>query len=225
MDKNVLAILTTILVYGACAQQAFAQPAVAGLVTISGTVTDDPFPSKRASMPVQGVRVSLLKPLAVLAGQPAGVLPAPIAGVLLDSAVTNAQGRFSFKPESAGSYQLSFNQSGFVSRQIDVYTTTDTAVTVALLAAGATAKLAGTIWTPCPVYLNCLRQPVPGCTVSVVIGGSTILPLAKARASAVPISAITRQAVSGAGGQYSIDSLPITFNGEACRPVGRHLLL
>jgi hypothetical protein len=206
---TLLAIVLVLATFGFSAQ---IMPPVGGSVSISGTVTDDPYPMKRASMALSGVSVKLWTPLYVMLNQAADILPPYPLRQLVDSATTDAQGKFAFKPATAASYQISFDNPNYVSRTIDLYAARDTSIAIQLLAKGAMATVAGTIWTPCPAYLNCVRQPVQGCTVTVNIGGYSLL--AKAEVSVMPIYAVTYTAITDAAGHYTIDSLPLSVNNQ-----------
>jgi hypothetical protein len=200
-----------IIMLGAFVSVIFGQIAVKQ-VSISGTVFDDPYPMKRLSMPIQQATVKLWEPLYILLNQ-AGPIIYPPTNQLIDSAITDAQGKFAFKPTIAGSYIVSADHSSYASRQIDVYATADTSVNIVLVAKGAMASVAGTVWQPCPPYLNCVRQPAAGCTVTVAKDGYLAIPLADALIPA-PIFTSSYKAVTDVSGHYLVDSIPLTQNGE-----------
>src|SRR5271157_526271 len=174
-------------------------------VVISGMVIDQTYPMNR---PIGNVRVRLWEQ-AVILNSPSTGSSIPVPGqVLLDSTTTAATGTFALKPVSAGTYQVSFDNPSYVSRQISVYTQTDTTLTVFMLAAGAKARVAGTVWAACSSgYLGvpCILRPIPGCTVSV----STSNALSTSPVFLNPVIAIT-----DSQGNYAIDSIPIDVNGE-----------
>jgi len=174
-------------------------------VVISGMVIDQTYPMNR---PIGNVRVRLWEQ-AVILNSPSTGSSIPVPGqVLLDSTTTAATGTFALKPVSAGTYQVSFDNPSYVSRQISVYTQTDTTLTVFMLAAGAKARVAGTVWAACSSgYLGvpCILRPIPGCTVTV----STSNALSTSPVFLNPVIAIT-----DSQGNYAIDSIPIDVNGE-----------
>ena len=188
-------------------------------IVISGTVTDDPFPSKRVPFPIKDVKVRLWQQLAIL-NSPSANASIPVPGqVLLDSATTSSTGAFAFKPVSSpGAYQVSFDNPLYVSREISVSVISDTSFTVLLLAAGAHARVAGTVWAACTGYLGmpCILQPIPGCTV--MVSKTSIVPIGVVPLNtsiAYPIIAVAYTAVTDSLGRYAIDSIPLEVNGEA----------
>ena len=184
-------------------------------VIISGMVIDQTYPMTR---PIGNVRVRLWEQVAILNSQSAGAI-APVPGqILLDSTTTAVTGTFAFKSVSAGTYQVSFDNPSYVSRQISVYAPADTTLTVFLLAAGARARVAGTVWTACwgSLGMPCFVKPIPGCTV-VVSKTATILPIVPVALNAAiiyPIISVGYTAVTDSQGRYAIDSIPLEVNGE-----------
>lgn len=211
MKKLLLAIFAMYLMFSEShAQTGF--PTVQ--VSIKGTIMDDPFPMKRMSLPIEGVKVRLSTP-PVYTIMDQSESPNPITGYLFDSAVTNAQGSFKFESVPAGNYQLTLDHHDFISKQISFITSRDTSFSIALLAKGAKASVAGTVNTPCPIYVNCLVQPpVEGCTVTV---SKTVTPIPIAQTQAVialPTEIVIAKVTTNAAGKYRFDSIPITTNGE-----------
>ena len=175
-------------------------------VVISGTVIDDTYPMKR---PIANVMVRLWELYAI---NTLLINPNPIQMVLLDSTTTGALGTFAFKPVTAstyspGMYSVSFDNPSYVSRQIRVFTQADTSLTVFMLAAGAKARVAGTVWAWCSGLLGmpCILQPIPGCTVTVSTSNAGWTD----RITINPVIAIT-----DSQGNYVIDSIPVVVNGE-----------
>jgi hypothetical protein len=218
MKKLVLAVFAMVLIFS---ESRAKTQIIAVQVSIKGTVMDDPYPMKRMSRPVEGVKVQLLtSQVYILTDQSKSI--APITGYLLDSAVTNAQGAFNFGSVPAGNYQLKFVHPDFTSKQISLSTSRDTSLSVALLAKGAKATVAGTVNTPCSVYMNCLMQPVEGCTVTVIKSVATLdnpIPYTELftdlRAIIAPPTEIELgKVITNASGQYKFDSIPLTTNGE-----------
>jgi hypothetical protein len=182
-------------------------PPVAKQVVISGTVIDDTYPMKRPIANVM-VRLWIWDVIETFVWTPNPVVQV----VLLDSTTTGALGTFAFKPVTAGpysggKYMVSFDNPSFVSRQISVYAQADTSLTVFMLASGAKARVAGTVWAWCSGLLGmpCILQPIPGCTVTV----STVSALWTDRITINPVIAIT-----DSQGNYAIDSIPVVVNGE-----------
>jgi hypothetical protein len=167
------------------------------------------------SIPLKDVKIKLWKPSAIIVYDQASpsMSPVPIDGRLVDSAKTDAQGRFGFAPMESGSYQLTFDTAGFATRTIDLSAVKDTAMTVLMVRAGSHARVAGTVYAACSNLLDmpCILQPVSGCTVTVVKQPVTSFPEPVAW---YPISIYQYSAVTNTQGQYSIDSVPLSVNGE-----------
>lgn len=209
IKKSLLMIITVALLSPAVFSQPVPMPR---LVVISGTVTDDPFPTKRVPFPIKDVRVRLWQQLAIL-NSPSASSSIPVPGqILRDSATTSTTGSFAFKPISPGTYQVSFDNPLYVSREISVSAASDTSFTVLLLAAGAHARVAGTVWAACSGFLGmpCILKPIPGCTVTVAPTG----PVAFSAFITYPIIPVTCVAVTDSQGRYAIDSIPVSVNGE-----------
>jgi hypothetical protein len=200
--KNVAALLASIVLAFTAAVAQVTIPVTA--VSISGTVFDDPYPMRRASMPIPGTKVGLWRQLAVL-NSAGTVLP---DSVRIDAAVTDASGKFSFPSATAGTYLITVDDSGYNSRSISVYVTRDTSMMILLVSAGAHAHVAGTVWQACSGVLGmpCILSAVAGCTVTVVKDMSV--------ASPAPVLVQSFTAVTNTQGQYSFDSIPVTVNGE-----------
>ncbi|HUI91817.1 MAG TPA: carboxypeptidase-like regulatory domain-containing protein [Chitinivibrionales bacterium] len=186
------------------------------LAVISGTVMDDPYPMKRASMPIPGVRVRLWQQLAIVNPLSGAIISNP-GQVLIDSTTTAASGTFALTPIAPGSYQVSFDNPAYVSRQIPVYAQSDTSLTVLLVAAGAHGRVAGTVWAACSGFLGmpCVLQPIARCTVTV--STSTLVPIVPVglnQAISYPIIPVAYTAITDSLGRYAVDSIPLDVNGE-----------
>lgn len=189
-------------------------PPIVNQVVIRGSVYDDTYPAK---LLLANVRVRLWQQLAILTPQ-AGTARALAANqILLDSAVTDATGWFAFKPVLPGTYQVSFDKTSYASRQISLTVQADTTLMVALLAAAARARVAGTVWAACSGFLGmpCILRPIPGCVVTVSKRIAVPIGPVPLNTAIVPvIDSVAYFAVTDSIGNYAIDSIPIDVNGE-----------
>jgi hypothetical protein len=174
-------------------------------VNIDGYVYTDPYPLMIPSAPIAGVKVYLLSST-VIPMKAATVTSIPV--FTSDSSTTDASGHFAFKPSSAGYYSISFQHSGFVTRDMELIALKDTTMRVSLLAAGAHALVKGKVWAS--AILSALIAPLPKCTVTVT-EGLFVIPLINQSAFS-PIVTGTFTAITDDSGNYSIDSVPISSN-------------
>jgi hypothetical protein len=178
---------------------------------VSGTVIQDPGILATAT-PIPKAMVYL---------KTAGISPILLAQAIaiplytvIDSAVTDASGKFSFASVAQGSYDLGFTASGYQSRDVSVSVPPDTVMTVSLLAANAKCSVTGFVTrdmqcgsglpVPCPI------APVAGCSVSVSLP-VLVMPLAKQGAL---IAGPLYTAITSATGGYDIDSIPVRYSGR-----------
>jgi hypothetical protein len=172
-------------------------PPVLG-ITISGTVMDDPYPMKRASLPIQGAKVELwVSRLIVYQAQSPSVIIPIQPWQLVDSTRTSLQGVFAFKGNSSMSYQIRVSHPNYNNRTISLSPAKDTSLTILLVAKSSKARVTGTVWKACTGTGPCIASGVPGCTVTVT--------------STVPAESF--QTVTLANGQYNFDSIPVYQNG------------
>jgi hypothetical protein len=177
------------------------------LVNLSGIVNDDPYPMKRMSLPIENAKVELWRSSAVYDVQSSPVIGPVPYWQRIDSVYTDGQGKFTFKPINAGSYQLRCSHSGYADNQVTVNNTLrDTSVTISLVAASAKAQITGTISEAChdPMGMPCIITPIPQCTVTVTKGSGLLEPAL--------IAFFTT--VTNNNGQYTFDSIPVSKNGE-----------
>jgi hypothetical protein len=131
---------------------------------------------------------------------------------IIDSATTDAGGKFTFASVSQGTYVLGFAANGYQSRDVTVQVPPDTLVNVSLLKAGAVCTVTGSVkelQRYCPDSPPCPGLPIPGCSVTVYIP----LLLQPITMAAIPIVLGNRYtAVTDANGLYTIDSIPITYD-------------
>jgi|WetSurMetagenome_2_1015567.scaffolds.fasta_scaffold00378_1 hypothetical protein len=177
--------------------------------SVSGTVLKDPG-ILTVVAPVPGAKVYLktvgISP--ILAARSA-VLP---LYTIIDSAVSDAAGNFSFGNVAQGSYDLGFVAAGYQTRDVSITVPPDTLVSVMLLAANALCTITGYVKeTQCPASglgLPCGLMPVPGCSITVSLP-LLVIPLA---APTALIAGPTYTAVTNAAGIYAIDSIPVDYS-------------
>lgn len=189
---------------------------------IKGKVTDDPFPQKRASLPVKGAKLYVTyAPIYILRETPD--LNAFAPSTMIDSTVTDENGFYSLSVPP-GSYRISVSAEGYDSKNRTLSVNSDTVVNFVLLPKGASASFTGTISTvTCPgasPTSPCIVEPVPNCTVTVQKADcwsfypkDTVVDTLKKKAI-VPGSCPEYTAVTDENGEYLIKGIPVGTNGE-----------
>jgi len=175
--------------------------------SLTGTVFDDPFPLKRASMPVENAVVYLSMYNADQKGRFETVEQIIAAG-LLDSTITGQQGTYQFEKLSTATYIVSVKHPDFRSSPQMVYVAKDTTAYFLLISSNAAAEVVGHVQ---------LRKadgagfvPVPACTVSLRKAITTQITLDDLVPPKPPIKIVT-----DSNGYFSVADIPITKNGEA----------
>lgn len=141
--------------------------------------------------------------------------------VTLDSAVTTAQGTYSFAKVDTGFLRLSVSSVGYQQYYEDFLGRQDTTVNMWLLPSQASGSVSGVVTEACPSGLYCLwSPPVPGCTVEVAFSRLLCLGPMKALETMAPVP--TLRAVTDDQGRFSIDSVPI-YQKLACDAVQYYL--
>lgn len=105
---------------------------VARPLTISGRITDDPSPTKRAPLPISGARIILYRQQLILL-KAAGPIPDPDYYFPVDTAESGENGQFAFDSLREERYLLDVSAGGFLSKSTSLYATRDTAVSVMLV--------------------------------------------------------------------------------------------
>ena len=178
---------------------------------VSGTVTQDPGATD-ILMAIQSAKVYLKTGtgIPILLAKKSAAIAYPLY-TIIDSATTDAGGKFTFASVPQGSYVLGFAASGYQSRDVSIQIPPDTQVSVSLLQTGAVCTVTGSVkefhgicpGLPCPV------PPIPGCSVTVYIP----LLLQPVTMVAAPIVLGNRYtAVTDVNGLYTIDSIPVTYD-------------
>ncbi|MBN1760855.1 MAG: hypothetical protein JW863_21185 [Chitinispirillaceae bacterium] len=178
------------------------------MFSMKGTVTDDPFPLKRASMPVENAVVYLSS----LDLNQRGVFETVeqiIAAGLRDSSVTDEQGTYRFDYVSAGTHIVSIVHPQYRMSPVMVSVGSDTTVNFTVISSEASAAVVG--YVELNKADNAGIVPVEGCTVSVrknlssgSIGVENLVP------PKPPI-----QVVTDGDGYFTVENIPITANGES----------
>jgi hypothetical protein len=151
-----------------------------------------------------------------------GVIATPMT--IVDSAVTNANGRYQFLSVKQGSYMLEFVAAGYQTRTVSVTVPPDTVMNVSLLTTNAMATIKGTVketFCTLPNPFNgslCSVSPVPGCTVYVIfqiIMASSLNKKTAADTTFLPAGPSyygPYMAITDNNGSYVIDSVPISYD-------------
>jgi hypothetical protein len=179
---------------------------------VSGTVTQDAG-ALAVNVPVQKAMVYLKTGSGgpILLAKKSAAIAYPLY-TIIDSATTDASGKFTFASVPQGAYVLGFVASGYQSRDVTIQVPPDTLVSVSLLKTGAVCTVTGSVkefqiyhcpGLPCPV------PPIPGCSVTVYIP-ILVQPLTMAAAPIVLGNRYT--AVTDNAGLYTIDSVPVTYD-------------
>jgi hypothetical protein len=184
--------------------------------SVSGKVTNDPYPSKMMSTPVKGVRVYLLEQLFTTQeniSSDAPIMP-PYAGII-DSAVTGEDGKFIFSEVPSGTWNIRCTADKYVTRTIDINLFSDTSMVIAMLDEGASSSVSGYVSRRHDNPEMSSVIPVAGCTVMVITeseyGGGNYLESIKSKTS-IPAALPVYTAITDKTGFYSIDTIPIVHN-------------
>lgn len=191
--------------------------------SISGTVTDDPRPSRRMPKPLEKVKVYLMRmeQMYTVDDPEASTALYPVPYGTIDSAVTDAEGRYGFSGYGDGQYRLSFVAAGYRGRVVNLALSTDTTIDVQLVPEDAAGAVSGTVSTvKCPsnplMGMPCVLEPLPGCTVTVYPADCGLIapgpvPLAKGAADLVPLCP-GYTAVTDEQGAYMIEDIALSYN-------------
>jgi hypothetical protein len=174
--------------------------------TLKGKVYDDPYPSKRMSRPIPNVKVYLQSgPMPLKETLETAAFSAPSI-FINDSTQTDSTGSFAFTKLSSGLYDLTCVHKEYrtITRRLQLLS--DTLLNCTMVPIDAFAAVAGTVTV---VEANDSRiMPLEGCTVAVSKGA--YLPTV---GTDTWINEV-RSAITDKNGKYSIDSIPISANGE-----------
>jgi hypothetical protein len=208
----VLALLLAVLFASAFAQ------AIPAYYVISGTVVDDPYPLKRASMPIAGAKVYLVNDVAVPLGETAAasqaIIAPPTYSTVIDSATTDGAGAFAFISHPVASYRVSASHADFASNALYIYLRSDTNITIKLVSATATGSVSGTV--SLDMGDLAVFVPVANCTVSAYLPSDMPIGILNAGAAgvALPVVPVAYRGVTDVNGSYTISGIPISQNGE-----------
>jgi hypothetical protein len=182
--------------------------------SVSGIVTDDPGTTRRMSIPLADVLVSISTPPMYIVY--AAIPIVPPYQYYYDTTRTAADGAFRFAAVPQDYYQLTFSKSGYATQSIPLSLARDTTgILVKMLPEGTVGSVSGTVTTViCPFVPPCVDMPVPQCTVGVSFGGclGDIYPLQSAPQGLLYCPSY--RAVTDSLGRFVIDSLPLSRSGE-----------
>lgn len=177
--------------------------------TIKGTVYDDPYPSKRMSLPIPGTKIIFGKYRYIAASSYGPQF------TIIDSVLSNSAGAYSFKPVVKGDYMLRFLAPGFRTRDTIVNLQSDINLNMFLLTDESFSSISGKIMAViCPsnplMGMPCQTKPLPGCTVTV-----SLKDCYPGTVSAYFKSVCTKlYGVTDAEGNYLIEKIPHVKNGQ-----------
>jgi hypothetical protein len=194
--------------------------AIAESHSVEGTVTDDPYPTKRMPQPIGGARVYRER-MECLTPPVESTRSCQYAYSVIDSTVTDKQGHYEFPKTAGGSYRLRFAATGYAARSVDCVVQSDTTIDVKLVADDAVGRVSGRVMSvECPGHLQmpCVLRAAAGCTVTVfpsnyeypVAYSAKADSPAKASLSIIPYPAY--QAITDAEGNYTIENIPLSYN-------------
>jgi hypothetical protein len=192
--------------------------------TLSGMVTEDVGMAK-ILIPIAKCKVYLKQPVSGSIG--ILIYPPFYNYTIIDSTLTDAQGHYSFTSVDSGNYALSYIASGYQSKNEGTACSSNTRIDVKLLPDNSYCTISGTVYeaTP-PGVVGCGISPVgcvvgtlAACTVSVSI---PIIMYKSARSSAaVPSYVYNFTAITDINGNYSIDSVQITYMNRSAYVTAR----
>ncbi len=180
-------------------------------LVISGTISDDPYPSKRFSVPVSNAKIYFQSPSSVLiatpyiTGQP---IVMPPVKIIMDSITTDTQGKFSYTG-LARAYDMTIVHPHYATRGIVINPRIDTSIDVTVVSKNAHAKISGKVLTliiltkptqTAPIAMP--PPPIDSCFITVSFPRSSD--------QIIDIPSITT--TTDSLGAYSFDSIPLSYN-------------
>ena len=192
------------------------------LISIAGTVTKWNALTYNSGPAVVGAKVYLKSPnnLAILNSLTDAIVAPIIYYPIIDSAVTDNGGAYSFAGHASGSYMVSISADNYQSYSTPgMALTKDTVLNTILLPVNATGSLSGVVsgYGSCHYVNNIplctgLLAPLAGCSVTVAFPPILVTPLtAKRAATVMPLSLTT---VTDNSGNYSFPSVPVTYANQ-----------
>ena len=190
-------------------------------ISISGSVTKWNALIYDSGPAVVGAKVYLKSPNnpALLSSLTDAIVMPVIYYPVIDSAVTDNNGAYSFAGHSSGSYMVAVSAANYQVYSTPAMTLTkDTALKTVLLPINATGAVSGTVssYASCHYVNNIplctgVLAPVAGCSVTVTFPPLIMLPLAETAAAILPTNLTT---VTDNSGHYSFPSIPITYANQ-----------
>jgi hypothetical protein len=192
------------------------------LISIAGTVTKWNALIYNSGPAVVGAKVYLKSPnnLAILNSLTDAIMAPVIYYPIIDSAVTDNSGAYSFAGHASGSYMVSISADNYEAYSTPgMALTKDTVLGTVLLPVNATGSLSGTVYS----YSSChyvnnvpyctgLLAPVAGCSVTVTFPPILVMPLTAKRAVSLLSASLT--AITDNNGHYSFPSIPVTYDNQ-----------
>jgi hypothetical protein len=172
----------------------------------------DPFPAEVKPVPLENIKIRIEPIPGVVPFSDGDPEPNLLPTIMLktDSTFSDSEGKFYLSAFSAN-YQILVAGDSYRDRQFALNLITDTCMTIDLVNTTSKATLKGKVYSGChEEQTACSREPLAGCTVTVFQDDIKVYPITgKYSFGNEPLIAITDEQ-----GKYSIDSIPVTVNGE-----------
>jgi hypothetical protein len=191
-------------------------------ITIAGSVTKWNALIYDSGPAVVGAKVYLKSaPFAILQSTTNGSAALPVFNYpIVDSAVTNGSGAYSFIGRATGSYMVAISSDAYQAYSSPpMMLAEDTLLSANLLPVNATGSLSGVVrsYSSCHYVNNVplctgLLVAVPGCSVTVAFPPILYTPVMAKRAAALLPVSLT--AITDNGGHYSFASIGIAYNNQ-----------
>jgi hypothetical protein len=193
-----------------------AQKGAIASFSIKGSIHDDPYPTKRASLPIVKAQVILKKRAAIaIPADAANAIIAPPLETPVDTEYTGTSGEFAFNDLSRGFYTFYCTHANFNGASQGLYLTVDTTISITMLDKTAFATVAGTVSEITRALdLSIIAKPIVGCTVVVQRPIIYYLDQTSAPITDPGITPIILKTVTNTAGAYEIPKIPIAYNGE-----------
>jgi hypothetical protein len=183
--------------------------------SVQGKVVDDPSPLKRASLPIEGVKVLLRK--SELANMDQLLLDPSISLAppsVIDSAYTDSNGNFFFPKLLPDLYSIECLHPNYNPAGVFFNLASDTSFQIMMLEKSSTVSVSGHVRE----LFNAELVSLEGCTITVT-KPQIVFPIEDAgqliSIPIRPIDPVVYKVVSGSDGSYKITGISLSANNEA----------